>query len=245
MRHLCCAVVLALMVASCGGGGEASPSTTTGEATTTVTQPSTTTTTRPTTTTTEATTTTTEPPTPEESRAEFLEGLVADGWVTYEHSIVGYKIMYPPTWAVLDDSEPETFVLFGLEGDAGGVLFVTAGLDSGHEATGSEDYIHWFYEEGVAEGNFLDGEQRWNSLDYDFDGSESVLDLYGVDTSWAMDLSTGEPLPEDQLVPTTIVAYYDPDAQPDYGFTFSTLGVGHEFWRDFQRVVLSFQPPET
>jgi hypothetical protein len=236
--------VLAMGACASGGGAATTTSTladtTTSEATTTTLPPTTTTTLPPTTTTTEALSA-------QELRQLFLDGLDAEGWVTYTDTLLGWSVRYPPGWVVLAGEPGEQLVV--LSGDPAtddrlGVLTIGFARDASAEDAGSLDYLTATIQYSVEAGTLRapdDSPALW--IDRDFDGIEGTLDIYGVETSFAVNVNTGEPLGDDQTSPTTWYAFYDPELHPDYAFVFQTLSDDPELFGHLDEVLLSFEPP--
>ena len=254
MKHLATALCLVFVLVSCGGSEsdgaaaassdaqEASASTTTSTtqaATTTTTAPMTTTSTSTTTT---STTTTTLPPSPEELREEFLSSLRDDGWQTYVDEVVGWSILVPGDWEV-EVEDPGGAVLF-MTPQQGGLLVVNPALDATSDDVGSFDYLYGNVEFAI-DGGMLraPADSDWFWLDADFDGSNGLHDIEGVELSFAIDFSTGEALSEDSISPTWWYAYYDPSPRPAYGYIMQTIGVSSVLFEYADEIFLSFEPP--
>ena len=126
----------------------------------------------------------------------------------------------------------------------GGLFIISVARDAlGDE--GSSDYLDGNVEFAVIGGLLRPANDNdWFWLDYDFDGMEGLLDIFGVETSLAIDPLSGEPIPEDAIAPTWWYGFYNPELRPDYGYIFQTLGTDPRLFDVVDDVVLSFIPPE-
>jgi hypothetical protein len=243
-RSVLVAVTVLAIGACASGGGAATTTSTLADVTT---SEATTTTLPPTTTTLPPTTTTTEAPSPPELRQLFLDGLDAEGWVTYTDALLDWSVRYPPGWVVLAGEPGEQLIL--LSGDPAtddhiGVLTIAFARDAAAEDAGSLDYLTATIQYSVEAGTLRapdDSPTLW--IDRNFDGIEGPLDIYGVGTSFAVNVSTGEPLGDDEMSPTTWYAFYDPALHPDYAFIIQTLSADPELFGHLDEVMLSFEPP--
>lgn len=186
------------------------------------------------------TTTSTIPPTPGELRNAFVAELDTAGWAEHTDPVVGWSIRFPAEWEVVID---EPGVSFAVAAPAGGLLLVSAARDAASDM-GSAEYLEGNIEFSVESGllNAPD-DGGWFWLDYNFDGVEGPLDIFGAQTLLAVDPVTGEVIPNDQLAPTWWYGYYDADLRPDYGYIFQTLGTNPAMFDVVDMVVLSFEPP--
>ncbi len=190
---------------------------------------------------------------PNQTRAEFLAGLDAEGWVTYTDEVVGWSIRYPADWTIGTDTEPgRSLVLLTPESDEG--LILTLALDAAPADASSYDYHVGYIETAVAAGvlypPFDDQwvDDYWTPMDVDFDGRFDRQDITAVDLYRAVD-DAGTSVPDGH--PSGwfwSYAYYDPAAQPAYAYWFETFDVdwrsNNGLWPAADSVVTSFEPPD-
>ena len=84
----------------------------------------------------------------------------------------------------------------------------------------------------------------WFNVDFDFDGEDGLLDVYGLELEFAVDPATLEPIPEEGAAPIWRYGYYDPDARPSIGYIFQIFGVDAFAYQIIDAIVASFEPPD-
>ena len=187
-----------------------------------------------------ATTSTTQPvavpPTtaPNPVRDALFEMLAADGWETYRG--YGWSLMHPPEWEVFK-VKPDS-VLF----DTGGGpfwVFLDRALAT---ALDSEDHLEAIVPQSIDESEMTETFATAPRFMLDRDGNgvnDDPTDIAGVEFSFALDPTTGDPIPEGSSLPAWWYAYYDPADPGMDGVTFAAYANAIE---DSDIVVVTFEP---
>lgn len=184
------------------------------------------------------TTTTTIAPTPAELREAFAAELDERGWTTYTDSDVGWSIRHPGDWEVF----------YSLAGELGlrvesSALIIVPWEDVDPAMEGSLDYLVGDVEADIESGLLRESTSDISWLDHDFDGEEGPLDIAWIEAEFAVDFATGEPLAEDDVLPTRYYVFYDPSARPNYAYLMWTVGNDAALVEALPEIALSFEPP--
>jgi hypothetical protein len=187
---------------------------------------------------------------PEQTRAEFLAELDAEGWATYIDAAVGWSVRYPADWTL--DAEPGRRLVLETPTPGFG-LVITLALDARPGDASSYDYHVGYMERAVAAGELypvLDEQtvdDYWIPVDLNFNGRFDPQDITDTDLYHAVD-DEGNPIPEGHPLAWFLSwAYYDPAAEPAYGYLFADFGADRfgetGMYPAIDRIVLSFEPP--
>jgi hypothetical protein len=131
---------------------------------------------------------------------------------------------------------------------------ITLALDARPDDASSYDYHVGHIERAVAAGELyppLDDEvvdDYWIPVDLNFNGRFDPQDITDTDLYRAVD-DEGNPVPDGHpLARFWSWAYYDPAAEPAYGYLFEDFGADRfgetGMYPAIDRIVLSFEPPD-